>query len=66
MRPVIADRIDAQKQQVEGEFKLGGRKVELKNITIAVLNSYGDFDTLVSPASSKAMQKHVGGKGAKN
>ena len=47
---------------VKGEFKLGGRKVELKNITMPVLNIYAEHDTLVPPVSSKALQKHVGSK----
>ena len=47
---------------VKGEFKLGGRTVELKNITMPVLNIYAEFDTLVPPASSKALLKHVGSR----
>ncbi|MEI6205820.1 MAG: class III poly(R)-hydroxyalkanoic acid synthase subunit PhaC [Desulfuromonadales bacterium] len=45
---------------VKGEFILGGRKVNLKNITMPVLNIYADFDTLVPPASSKALLGHIG------
>ena len=45
---------------VKGEFTLGGRKVDLKNITMPVLNVYADFDTLVPPASSKVLREHVG------
>ena len=47
---------------VKGEFKLGGRTVKLKNITMPVLNIYAEFDTLVPPASSKPLLKHVGSK----
>jgi polyhydroxyalkanoate synthase len=47
---------------VKGEFELGGRTVDLKNITMPVLNIYGDFDTLVPPVSSKALREHVGSK----
>jgi poly[(R)-3-hydroxyalkanoate] polymerase subunit PhaC len=47
---------------VKGEFKLGGRTAELKNITMPVLNIYGEFDTLVPPASSKALAQHVSSK----
>jgi polyhydroxyalkanoate synthase len=47
---------------VKGEFKLGGRTVDLKNITMPVLNIYGDFDTLVPPASSKVLRNLVGSK----
>ena len=44
---------------VKGEFMLGGRTVDMKNITMPVLDIYGDFDTLVPPASSKALVKQV-------
>ncbi len=47
---------------VKGEFTLGGRKVDLKNITMPVLNVYAEFDTLVPPVSSKALAKHIGSK----
>ncbi len=47
---------------VKGEFELGGRRVELKNITMPVLNIYAEFDTLVPPVSAKALLKHIGSK----
>ncbi len=47
---------------VKGEFKLGGRKVDLKNITMPVLTIYAELDTLVPPVSAKAMTKYVGSK----
>src|SRR6185369_16746380 len=47
---------------VKGEFKLGGRTVDMKNITMPVLDIYGDFDTLVPPASSKVLQNYIGSK----
>lgn len=50
---------------VKGEFMLGGRKVDLKKITMPVLNIYAELDTLVPPVSSKALQKHVGSKDIK-
>ena len=49
---------------VKGEFELGGRKVDLKNITMPVLCIYGEFDTLVPPSSAKALLDHVGTKDA--
>ena len=49
---------------VKGEFTLGGRSVNLKNITMPVLNIYADFDTLVPPASSKALLNYIGSKDA--
>jgi polyhydroxyalkanoate synthase len=47
---------------VKGEFTLGGRRVDLKNITMPVLNIYAEFDTLVPPSSSKVLREHVGSK----
>jgi len=45
---------------VKGEFRLGQRPVDLKQITMPVLNIYAEFDTLVPPASSQALREHVG------
>ncbi len=47
---------------VKGEFELGGRRVDLKNISMPVLNIYAEFDTLVPPVSSKALFEHVSSK----
>jgi polyhydroxyalkanoate synthase subunit PhaC len=45
---------------VKGEFELGGRRVDLGNITMPVLNIYAELDTLVPPESSRALRDHVG------
>ncbi len=47
---------------VKGEFEIGGQLVNLKNISMPVLNIYAEFDTLVPPAASKALLDHVGTK----
>jgi len=49
----------------KGEFELGGRKVDLKKITMPVLNIYAEYDTLVPPISSKALMQHIGSRDAK-
>ena len=49
---------------VKGEFFLGGRNVNLKHITMPVLNIYAEFDTLVPPVSAKALLDHIGSKDA--
>ncbi len=46
----------------KGEFKLGGRKVDLKNITMPVLNLFGEQDHLVPPYCSKPLADLVGTK----
>jgi polyhydroxyalkanoate synthase len=47
---------------IKGEFELGGRKVDLKNVTIPILNVYAEFDNLVPPASSEGITDAVGSK----
>jgi polyhydroxyalkanoate synthase len=45
---------------IKGEIELGGRQVDLKNITMPVLNLYAEQDHLVPPASSIALGEYVG------
>jgi len=45
---------------VKGEVELGGRKVNLKNINMPVLNLYAEQDHLVPPAYSIALIDYVG------
>jgi polyhydroxyalkanoate synthase len=47
---------------VKGEFEMGGRKVDLKKITMPVLNIYGEQDHLVPPSCSIPLSKLVGSK----
>lgn len=47
---------------VQGEFKINGRKVDLKNIVQPVLNIYAEQDHLVPPSSSKPLAQYVGSK----
>ncbi len=44
---------------IKGEVELGGRRVDLKNVTMPVLNIYAEQDHLVPPASSKVLQQYV-------
>lgn len=45
---------------IKGEVQLGDRRVDLKNITVPVLNVYAEKDHLVPPESSMALQQYVG------
>jgi polyhydroxyalkanoate synthase len=45
---------------IKGEVVIGNAVVDLENITMPVLNIYAADDHLVPPASSKALQKHIG------
>lgn len=47
---------------VAGTFELGGRTVDLRDVTMPILNLYGERDDIVEPASSAALRDHVGSK----
>jgi polyhydroxyalkanoate synthase len=47
---------------VKGEFTLAGEKVNLKRITMPVLNVFAQEDHIIPPKSSQAMKKQVGTK----
>ncbi|QUH27192.1 class III poly(R)-hydroxyalkanoic acid synthase subunit PhaC [Serpentinicella alkaliphila] len=47
---------------IKGEFTLGGKKVDLKNVTMPLLNVVGDKDNLIVPAASKPLNDAVGSK----
>lgn len=47
---------------VKGEFEVGGRRVDLGNITMPVLNIYAKADHLVPPSSTKPFNDLVGSK----
>ena len=49
-------------QLVKGEFKLAGRKVDLKKITMPVLNVYAEEDHIIPPKSSQALKSVIGTK----
>jgi polyhydroxyalkanoate synthase subunit PhaC len=45
---------------VRSEFVLGGRKVELNNITAPVLNVFAKDDHIIPPATSQALRGKIG------
>lgn len=47
---------------VKGKMYIGDKKVDLKNITMPVLNIYAKNDHIVSPSASKSLKKYVGTK----
>jgi polyhydroxyalkanoate synthase len=49
-----------QNKLVKGSFVLGGRAVNLRDVTMPVLNLYGERDDIVEPASSAALGNYVG------
>ncbi len=44
---------------VKGTLEIGGRQVDLKNITMPLLNVYAEYDHLVPPAASKPLSDLV-------
>lgn len=47
---------------IQNKFELGGRLVDLKNITMPLLNVFAEKDHLVPPSSSKPLNEAVGSK----
>jgi polyhydroxyalkanoate synthase len=47
---------------IAGKIELGGKKVNLKDIKVPVLNIYAQDDHLVPPSASKPLKKYVGTK----
>ncbi len=47
---------------VKGELMVGDRPVDLKKVTMPVLNIYAEKDHIVPPAASKPLEKYVASK----
>lgn len=47
---------------VKGKLSIGGKKVDLKNITMPLLNIYATEDHLVPPSATIPLNDHVGSK----
>ncbi len=47
---------------IKGEVEIGDQLVDLSNITMPVFNIYAEEDHLVPPASSLALENHIGSK----
>ena len=51
---------------IQNRLEVGGRVVDLKKITMPVLNMYGLFDHLVPPAACESITKKVGSRDAED
>ncbi|MGD8957067.1 MAG: class III poly(R)-hydroxyalkanoic acid synthase subunit PhaC [Chromatiaceae bacterium] len=51
-----------QNKLMKGEVQIGEYTVNLRNVTMPVLNVYAEQDHLVPPDASRAMKKYVGSK----
>lgn len=49
-----------QNKLIKGELELNGRRVDLANVTMPVLNIYAEQDHLVPPSASIPLKGHVG------
>jgi polyhydroxyalkanoate synthase len=47
---------------IKGKLSIGGKKVDLKNITMPLLNIYATEDHLVPPSATIPLNDHVGSK----
>jgi len=47
---------------IQSKMKLGGKRVDLKKITMPLLNFYGMYDHLVPPAACEQLTRHVGSR----
>ncbi|WP_312649121.1 class III poly(R)-hydroxyalkanoic acid synthase subunit PhaC [Aminipila sp.] len=45
---------------IKGELMIGDKLVDLKNISMPLLNIYGEYDHLVPPSASKPLNEHIG------
>jgi len=50
---------------IKGELELGGRKVNLKNMTVPYLNVYATEDNIIPNGSTKAVMDKIGSKDKK-
>lgn len=49
---------------IQSKLKVGGQRVDLKNITMPLLNFYGKFDHLVPPEACELLTDRVGSRDA--
>jgi polyhydroxyalkanoate synthase len=47
---------------IQSKMELGGRRVDLKKITMPLINFYGQYDHLVPPAACELLTSKVGSK----
>ena len=47
---------------IQSKMELGGRRVDLKKVTMPLLNFYGQYDHLVPPAACELLTSKVGSK----
>jgi len=58
----FATALYQQNQLIKGELMIGQERVDLKQLSMPLLNIYAHYDYLVPPSSSQALEHHVGSK----
>ncbi|MGA9755480.1 MAG: class III poly(R)-hydroxyalkanoic acid synthase subunit PhaC [Desulfobaccales bacterium] len=61
LRQLIKD-LYQENRLVQGEMELGGRRVDLGQVTMPLLNIYGQFDHLVPPEACEVLTKKAGSR----
>ena len=51
---------------IKSEMEIGGRRIDLKKVTMPLLNIYGKYDHLVPPSACDQLTKAVGSKDVKD
>jgi len=51
---------------IQNKMKIGGKRIDLKKITMPLLNYYGKYDHLVPPEACEPLESKVGSKDARN
>ncbi len=62
----VTEQLFRRNLLVRSEFRVGGARVELKNITCPLLNVIGEYDDVVPPRSSLVLGEAVGSREASN
>jgi polyhydroxyalkanoate synthase subunit PhaC len=61
LRQLVKD-LYQENRLVRSEMELEGRRVELRQVTMPLLNIYGRFDHLVPPEACEVLTKKVGSR----
>ncbi len=61
LRQLVKD-LYQENRLVQGEMELGGRRVDLGQVTMPLLNIYGQFDHLVPPEACEVLTKKAGSR----
>jgi polyhydroxyalkanoate synthase len=65
LRQVIKDLYQGNRL-VQGKMKVGERRVDLKQLTMPLMNVYGQYDHLVPPEACEILAKKVGSRDTEN